>query len=91
MPGYHPGTLLMRREAFLRVGIFETGLNVGEFIDWYLRAVEAGLQSAMLPDVVMRRRLHGTNLVIREKESRSDYARILKASLERRRAAQKGA
>lgn len=85
MPGYHPGTLLMRREAFLRVGLFETGLKVGEFIDWYLRAVEAGLQSVMLPDIVMWRRLHGTNLVIREKESRTDYARILKASLDRRR------
>jgi glycosyltransferase involved in cell wall biosynthesis len=90
MPGYHPGTMLMRKDIFLRVGGFETRLNVGEFIEWYLRAVEAGLQSIMLPDVVMCRRLHGKNLVIREKQSRSDYARILKASLDRRRAAQKG-
>jgi glycosyltransferase involved in cell wall biosynthesis len=90
MPGFHAGTLLMRKETFLKVGFFNTGLNVGEFIDWYLKAVELGLQSFMLPDVVMLRRLHGTNLVIREKGSRADYARILKASLDRRRAAQKG-
>jgi glycosyltransferase involved in cell wall biosynthesis len=87
MPGYHPGAMLIRREAFLRVGFFETGLKVGEFIDWYLKAVEAGLQSFILPQVVMLRRLHATNLVLREKQSQTEYARILKASLDRKRAA----
>ena len=65
MPGYHAGAMLIRREAFRHVGPFETCWQVGEFIDWYLRAQEAGLVSVMLPEVVMRRRLHATNLGLR--------------------------
>ncbi len=85
MPGYHAGAMLIRREAFRRVGPFQTCWQVGEFIDWYLRAQEAGLVSVMLPEVVMRRRLHATNLGLRARAARVDYARILKAALDRRR------
>jgi glycosyltransferase involved in cell wall biosynthesis len=85
MPAYHPGAMLIRTEAFRRVGPFQTCWQVGEFMDWYLRAQEAGLMSVMLPDVVMRRRLHGANLGLRARPARVDYARILKAALDRRR------
>src|ERR1041385_3812831 len=35
VPGMVPGTMLIKRDAFLRVGEFRDGLKVGEFIDWY--------------------------------------------------------
>ena len=85
MPGYHCGTLLIKRDSFLRVGPFSTERRVGEFIDWYARAMELELRHLMLPDVVTRRRLHDANMGIRERDSRSDYVRILKVSLDRRR------
>ena len=85
MPGYHPGTMLIRRDAFFRVGQFETQWRVGEFIDWYAKAMELGLKSQMLPEVVMKRRLHTTSLGTRERKSQIDYLRILKAALDRRR------
>jgi hypothetical protein len=86
MPGYHIGTMLIRREAFFRVGWLETNLRQGDFISWYLRASEAGLQMAMLSEIVMERRIHQTNLGRNPDIDRSEYARILKASLDRRRA-----
>lgn len=85
LPGYFPGTLLIRRDAFFRAGLFETKWKVGEFIDWYSRAVEEGLKSLLLPEVVMKRRVHTTNMGIRYREDQGDYARILKAALDRRR------
>lgn len=85
MLGYVTGAMLIRRNAFLRVGPFETRWQVGEFIDWYLKAVERDLKSLMMPEVVLKRRLHNTNTVIRERKSQTDYIRILKASLDRRR------
>lgn len=85
MPGYSAGPMLIKREAFLRVGNFDNRWEVGEFIDWYLRATDAGLNSKMLPQVVYRRRLHTSNLTIRKRDSYSDYTRIIKASLDRRR------
>jgi glycosyltransferase involved in cell wall biosynthesis len=89
MPGYHVGTMLIRREAFFRVGWFETEFRQGEFVSWYLRSLDAGLQIAMLPEVVMERRIHQTNQGRNPEVDRREYARILKASLDRRRAAGK--
>jgi len=85
IPGYVPGTMLIKKEAFLKVGYFNCGFKVGEFIDWYLRALEEGLQGHLLSDVVLRRRIHDANTGIQERDSRKDYLRVLKASLDRRR------
>jgi glycosyltransferase involved in cell wall biosynthesis len=84
-PGYLTGALLIRAAAFHRVGPFDPRWQVGNFIDWYLRAQEAGLRSAMLPEVLLRRRLHADNMGTRERGSRQAYARILKHALDRRR------
>lgn len=83
--GYIPGTLFLRRETFLKVGFFETQWKVGEFIDWYAKAIECGLSGTMMPEIVMKRRLHGSNQTIRERDAQRDYVKILKASLDRRR------
>jgi glycosyltransferase involved in cell wall biosynthesis len=85
LPGYVPGTILIRKKAFLKVGLFSIAWKIGEFIDWYLKAMETGLNPVMLPDIVMRRRIHSSNLGIRLKDMRSDYVKIVKASLDRRR------
>jgi len=86
MAGYFPGTLLIQKESFLKVGPFATDWTVGEFIDWFFRAQEVGLQSVLLPQVVMKRRIHTTNIGKREARSRGDYVRIIKQALDRRRA-----
>jgi glycosyltransferase involved in cell wall biosynthesis len=86
VPGYSSGTLLIGTEAFRRVGFFDVRWRVGEFIDWYLRAVEDGLTHVMLPDVVLHRRIHGDNATRRAGAARSDYARVVAAAVARRRA-----
>ena len=83
--GYVPGTMLIKKASFLRAGKFFSQWRVGEFIDWYLRAEEIGLKSFLVPSVVLMRRLHDANMGIRERASRSDYVKIVKASLDRRR------
>jgi len=87
MAGYHPGTMLIERDTFLRVGQFETHLQMGEFISWYARAADLGLSVKMLPELLMWRRLHETNMGILQRQARTDYVRLIKASLDRRRAA----
>jgi glycosyltransferase involved in cell wall biosynthesis len=85
LPGRLPTTMLIRRDAFFRVGLFATDLKMGVGMDWSARAIEAGLKSLMLPDVLFERRLHGQNNGIRERERRTDYVRAVKAALDRRR------
>jgi glycosyltransferase involved in cell wall biosynthesis len=88
--GAHParlrGTMLARRSLLDRVGPSAEHLRAAEYIDWYARAQELGVRDAMLPDVVLRRRLHAENLGRRNPGS-PDYARVVRAALHRRREA----
>lgn len=85
MPARLQSTMLIRREAFLKVGFFDETLTIGEGIDWLARANDAGIRSVVLPDVLLRRRLHETNIGRTKKGMRQDYVRALKAALDRRR------
>jgi glycosyltransferase involved in cell wall biosynthesis len=81
------GAMLIRMEAFHRVGWMRTDLRLGEFIDWMARAQEAGLRMTRMDETVLRRRIHDSNTGIRERGSRSEYAAVVKAALDRRRRA----
>lgn len=84
--GYVPGTMLIRRESFLRVGGYSSDIKIGEGLDWYLRAKEKNLQTRVMSELMLRRRIHETNVGIVKKANRVDYVRILKQSIDRRRA-----
>ena len=84
--GYVAGTMLVRREAFHRVGPFRTDLQLGDFIDWYANAMEKGLKRLMLPSVLMKRRIHASNTALLARNSRADYVRVLRATISRRKA-----
>ncbi|MBP7832247.1 MAG: glycosyltransferase family 2 protein [Candidatus Levybacteria bacterium] len=79
------GTMLIRREAFFRVGLFETKWRLGDFIDWYLRAYELKLKSYTLPNIIYERRIHKNNMGIMYRAELRDYVHILKKSLDRRK------
>jgi glycosyltransferase involved in cell wall biosynthesis len=82
----HIGTLLIRRDAFQRIGLFDTRWRHGEFIEWWARANRNDLYYTILPEVVLRRRLHADNLTRREKNGRMEYLPILRDMLLHRRA-----
>lgn len=85
MPAPLHGTLLIRRQAFLRVGYFDEKYTIGAILDWYMRAQETGLCMRILPEVFLYRRVHGNNLSTRRKDKQVDLVHILKAALDRRR------
>ncbi len=85
--GIFPGTCLVRKATFERVGDFDTTLRVGEFIDWHARAQALGVRMRTIDEVLMRRRIHSSNTGVRERQAQSDYVKVLKAALDRRRAA----
>ncbi|BAQ61470.1 polysaccharide biosynthesis glycosyl transferase CpsJ [Geminocystis sp. NIES-3708] len=85
MKGYVKGTMLAKKEVFSQIGLFDISLKLGDFIDWYLKACEQGIKSFVCPEVLLKRRIHDTNMGIIDKKDRSDYVKIIKASLDRRR------
>ncbi|WP_018232759.1 glycosyltransferase family 2 protein [Thioalkalivibrio thiocyanodenitrificans] len=87
VPGYVFGSMLLPRPVFQRVGPIATAWRVGEFIDWYDRARALGLHIHMLEATLLRRRVHGPDQMAATREVYGDYARVLKAALDRRRQA----
>ena len=87
LPARLAGGLLLRRSTFDTVGPMPTDLRVGELIAWAGRAYELGLTELDIPDVVVHRRLHQTNMGRTDRAARGDYARLLKQMLDRRRRA----
>jgi glycosyltransferase involved in cell wall biosynthesis len=86
-PGYLAGAVLIRRDALVRVGPFREDLVTGDFLDWMARARDLGLRETLVPEHVLWRRIHGANHGLLRADARSDYARVLKSALDRRRAA----
>ena len=85
-PDYSPCTLLARKSVFDLVGLFDTSFRVGEDTEWFARAVDGGVKMGMLPDVLVRRRIHGANLSYESPTVRRGVLmKILKASIDRKR------
>ena len=77
--------MLIKREAFLRIGLFQAG-ETGPDMPWYITAIEQQLRQVTLPDVVYHRRLHETNNGITQRNHFNERLHILKAKLDRQRA-----
>jgi glycosyltransferase involved in cell wall biosynthesis len=84
-PGRVAGTMLVRRRVFESVGAFDGNFKIGETMDWVARVDAAGHRSRDTGTVVLRRRIHGANTVIKQRKMQSDYLRVLRAAIERRR------
>ena len=88
LAGHLPSTLLVRRDAYQRVGGFAVATTLTESFDWFVRARDLKLKQHMLPEIVAVRRVHGANKGIVQRHARTEYARVLKHALDRRRSDQ---
>lgn len=75
-----PSAMLARREAFLRVGPLPD-LREGEFIAWYGIALANGLKVEVIPEELVRRRVHMTNST-RQETRPADLLRAAKMVLD---------
>lgn len=82
-PCLSPSSFACRLDSFWKTGEFPPVL-AGEFISWYGLAQHRGLRTAVLPDVLVKRRVHATNTT-RSPESRLAYALAAKWLLDQKR------
>lgn len=82
----HVGALLIRREAFRRIGDFDTRWRQTDFVEWWARAMRLNLCYVAVPELVLRRRLHADNLTRRERAGRLEYLPMLREQIAQRRA-----
>jgi hypothetical protein len=87
LPGLLQGAMLAKRVSFERVGPFCEAREMGDFLDWYGRAMILGMKTEMLPETVLHRRIHATNYNRTHGHLRQQYLPAVKQLLDRRRAA----
>jgi glycosyltransferase involved in cell wall biosynthesis len=79
------GTLLARRDVFNRVGVFDTNYRVAEDYDWFIRAKDSGISKAILPNVLVMRRIHDRNISAQRKRAISEVLSSLINSINRKK------
>lgn len=86
MVGIHRASLLMRRTAFDRYGLFDETFTSSDFVNWWARASALGFRFRTLDDVVLRRRIHTTNMgIVRRHEQQQESLAGLRDALALRR------
>jgi len=81
-----PTTGLIRADAHRRVGPFHRA-HFGDQVDWAMRAVDLQLRSAECDGIVLRRRIHDSNMSHGNPLAKDlSKLRLLKRSLDQRRA-----
>lgn len=85
--GYTPSSLLARRELFQQVGEFDPSFELSCDADWFARVFDMGLNLAVLPKILITKRIHDANLSLDVTKSKNEMMRVLKNSMLRKHAA----
>jgi len=86
LPGPVMETLLARREVFATTGPFDESLGTAYDVDWVARTRDLEIAHRMLPQVLLRKRLHGANVSLTDPTNTSDILTSLRRSVRRKQA-----
>lgn len=78
-------TLVARRQLFDSLGKFDTNLSIANDVDWFTRANDQKIPTAVMPQVLLHKRVHDTNLSMNIDVNNRDLLKLLKASIDRKR------
>lgn len=84
---FNLGAALYAREVFDRVGKFDESLREGEDVDWFLRAREEGVAIHYAEETTLFYRRRQGSITYGRQHHAETLAKMLKKSLDRRRAA----
>jgi glycosyltransferase involved in cell wall biosynthesis len=85
LPAFFKAAMLIKKESFFKVGLFDESIVMGDFLDWYRRALDLGIKMELINSIVFNRRIHDSNSSLINKANINDYVKIMKASMDRRR------
>lgn len=83
--GYIMETLVARKTVFDQVGQFNTAYQLAEDVDWYARAKDLGITSAVIPEVLLSKRVHDCNSSTNAQVSTQALLRVLRQSIQRQK------
>jgi len=84
--GYSPGTLMTRRSVFRKIGMFDPAFKHACDLDWFFRAKDAEIPMAVIPELLLYRRVHGHNYSYeRQFEGSPEMIQVVRSSIHRAR------
>jgi glycosyltransferase involved in cell wall biosynthesis len=86
LAGRLAGAMLVRRQAFERVGWFDERLRSAETVDWVARADDVALRQVSCEATVLFRRVHSTNMMRNRAATDPNCLAALRSAVVRRRA-----
>jgi hypothetical protein len=90
MIGYTPGTLIARRGLFESLGEFDPELSIACDADWFARLQDSAQPLAVVPEVMLLKRIHGANMSLQRDRVRSETMTVIRSSLLRKRGNEAG-
>ena len=81
--GFIPSCLVVRADTFARIGSFDPALRIGNDTDWFVRAHEAPIAMASVPEVLVMHRVHANNQLRDIEASNRDVLRVVRKALAR--------
>jgi glycosyltransferase involved in cell wall biosynthesis len=89
LQGNHVGrivsTLLARRSVFDSIGKFNPDLVPADDVDWFARAADLGVPMAILPDVLLHKRVHEANSSHQVARNNIALLKLFRESIHRKR------
>jgi glycosyltransferase involved in cell wall biosynthesis len=83
-------TLVVRKTVFTQIGGFDPSYRVGSDFEWFIRAKDADIPMAILPEILLYRRIHDSNLSSQTQACYGGLLRMFKASINRQRKERSG-
>lgn len=79
------GSSLMRRDLFEEIGLFDTKLKLGEYVDWVSRVKLFGLTMKEIQEETLWRRVHreSTTALALMENNRNDYLKVVRTWIAR--------
>ncbi len=81
--GYIMETLVARKSLFDLIGNFDTSYSVAEDVDWFARAKDKKIPMAIIPEVLVHRRLHASNASLNARDNDRQLLRAMRQSIKR--------
>lgn len=74
-------SMMARRAVLERIGAFDPSFRLSQDLEWMVRARAAGVRVDTLDEVLIRRRMHGGNVVYRTEEIRRAMLQTIRTRL----------
>jgi glycosyltransferase involved in cell wall biosynthesis len=85
VPGFVLSSILVRREAFDRVGWFDESLPLGTELDWFVRLQQSGCPAVQIDTLVLHKGANGTSLSTDVTGLRDELLTVARRFIDRKR------